>query len=301
MDTHMNIKSILAMVLVIAMLFSLCACGEQPATEPSLTEGSNVSVESEEITITDMIGREVTVVPGSYKRVVCIGAGALRMYSYIGDVALLCGVEDIDNTTLSERPMMFDSVARPYVLAYGDTFNVLPSCGVGGPMAQTAEAEKILSCNPDIVISVGQAGGRSGITPERIAINIDDARIPDNETKQPIDIPIFEDGENAYFTNLPIKAMIEEMKLAEIPCSISNTAGTFVCNHVMYGILYMASKKYPNIKGGFIHVPYIPAQVLDKPNMPSMSIENIAKGLELCIKVAVTKNDDIKITGGAIC
>lgn len=161
--------------------------------------------------------------------------------------------------------------------------------------------ENIIKHNPDIVISVGQAGGRSGITPERIAINIDDARIPDNETKQPIDIPIFEDGENAYFTNLPIKAMIKEMKLAEIPCSISNTAGTFVCNHVMYGILYMASKKYPNIKGGFIHVPYIPSQVLEKPNMPSMSIENIVKGLELCIKVAVTKNDDIKIAGGTIC
>jgi iron complex transport system substrate-binding protein len=75
------------------------------------------------------------------------------MYSYIGDVALLAGVEDIDNTTAAERPMMFDSVARPYVLAYGETFNTLPSCGVGGPMAQTAEAEKILSCNPDIVIS----------------------------------------------------------------------------------------------------------------------------------------------------
>jgi iron complex transport system substrate-binding protein len=100
-----------------------------------------------------MIGREVTIVPGSYTRVVCIGAGALRMYSYIGDVSLLAGVEDIDNTTAAERPMMFDSVARPYVLAYGETFNTLPSCGVGGPMAQTAEAEKILSCNPDIVIS----------------------------------------------------------------------------------------------------------------------------------------------------
>ena len=76
-----------------------------------------------------MIGREVTVTPGSYKRVVCIGAGALRMYSYIGDVSLLCGVEDIDNTTLDERPKMFDSVARPYVLAFGDTFSALPSCG----------------------------------------------------------------------------------------------------------------------------------------------------------------------------
>ena len=108
---------------------------------------------ADEITVTDMIGREVAVTPGSYQRVVCIGAGALRMYSYIGDVGLLCGVEDIDNTSLADRPKMFDSVARPYMLAYGELFKALPSCGVGGPQAQTAEAEKILSCNPDIVIS----------------------------------------------------------------------------------------------------------------------------------------------------
>ena len=114
---------------------------------------SAAGAESGEVTITDMIGREVTVVPGSYQRVVCIGAGALRMYSYIGDTALLSGVEDIDNPSLAERPKMFDSVARPYMLAYGDVFSKLPSCGVGGPNAQTAEAEKILSCEPDIVIS----------------------------------------------------------------------------------------------------------------------------------------------------
>lgn len=161
--------------------------------------------------------------------------------------------------------------------------------------------ENIIKHNPDIVISIGQAGGRFGITPERIAINIDDARIPDNESKQPIDLPIFEDGENAYFTTLPIKAMVEEMKKGEIPCSVSNTAGTFVCNHVMYGILYMAAKKYPNIKGGFIHVPYIPSQVLDKPNMSCMSIDDITKGLELCIKAAVSNDSDIKTTGGTIC
>ena len=154
-------KRIVAMLLALMLVLSLCACGKQEVAEvqteaPQTTaapETTAAPTESAEITITDMIGREVTIVPGSYKRVVCIGAGALRMYSYIGDVSLLAGVEDIDNTTLSERPMMFDSVARPYVLAYGDTFNALPSCGVGGPMAQTAEAEKILSCNPDIVIS----------------------------------------------------------------------------------------------------------------------------------------------------
>lgn len=107
----------------------------------------------EAVAVTDMIGREVQVVPGSYERVVCIGAGALRMYCYVGDVSLLCGVENIDNETLQDRPRMFDGVARPYVLAYGDVFASLPSCGVGGPNAQAAEAEKILSCNPDLVIS----------------------------------------------------------------------------------------------------------------------------------------------------
>ncbi len=111
------------------------------------------SAEEGEITVTDMIGRQVTVVPGSYQRVVCIGAGALRMYCYVGDTALLCGVEDIDNLTLAERPKMFDAVARPYVLAYGDVFAALPSCGVGGPNGQAAEAEKILACQPDLVIS----------------------------------------------------------------------------------------------------------------------------------------------------
>ena len=153
-------KRIVSLLLALMMLLSLCACGKQEVAEveteaPATTAApeTTVAAQSAEVTITDMIGREVTIVPGSYKRVVCIGAGALRMYSYIGDVALLAGVEDIDNTTLSERPMMFDSVARPYVLAYGETFNTLPSCGVGGPMAQAAEAEKILSCNPDIVIS----------------------------------------------------------------------------------------------------------------------------------------------------
>ncbi len=153
MDTFTNTKRLLTLLLSLIMLFALCACeapGENETTESLQTTEHS---ESAEITVTDMIGREVVVTPGSYKKVVCVGAGALRMYCYVGDTALLCGVEDIDNTTLSERPQMFDSVARPYLIAYGDVFSALPSCGVGGPMAQTAEAEKILSCDPDIVIS----------------------------------------------------------------------------------------------------------------------------------------------------
>ena len=142
----MNTKRILALVLALVMALSLWGCGEKaPADDAADTPTAE--------TVTDMIGREVEVTPGSYKRVVCIGAGALRLYSYVGDVGLLCGVEDIDNTTLSERPKMFDGVARPYVIAYGETFAALPSCGVGGPNAQAAEAEKILSCTPDLIIS----------------------------------------------------------------------------------------------------------------------------------------------------
>ena len=136
-------KRIVALVLSVLLLATLTACGVP----------ENDKETAQTVTVTDMIGREVEVVPGSYQRVVCVGAGALRMYCYVGDVALLAGVEDIDNTTLAERPQMFDSVARPYVLAYGDAFSKLPSCGVGGPMAQAAEAEKILNCDPDIVIS----------------------------------------------------------------------------------------------------------------------------------------------------
>lgn len=150
-------KKLTAFVLVLVMVLTLCACGagSTETTQEQTTVKTEETTEATptEITVTDMIGREVTVTPGSYQRVVCIGAGALRMYSYIADVNLLCGVEDIDNTSLEKRPKMFDAVARPYVLAYGDVFASLPSCGVGGPQAQTAEAEKILSCNPDIVIS----------------------------------------------------------------------------------------------------------------------------------------------------
>ena len=174
-------KKMTAWILVLLMCFSLCACGAE--IQPQETAAPTVQEEAEnptaqtgavpaEVTVTDMIGREVTVVPGSYTRVVCIGAGALRMYSYIGDVAKLAGVEDIDNTTLSERPMMFDSVARPYVLAYGETFNTLPSCGVGGPMAQAAEAEKILSCDPDIVISEFEDVEKSNALQEQLGVPV---------------------------------------------------------------------------------------------------------------------------------
>ena len=166
----MKAKKIIALALAAIMLLSLCACSADTGSSSPVADTS--LAESAEIIITDMIGREVTVTPGSYSRVVCIGASALRMYSYIGDTSLLCGVEDIDNTSLSERPKMFDSVARPYVLAYGDVFSSLPSCGVGGPNAQAAEAEKILSCNPDIVISEYEDVDKENALQEQLGVPV---------------------------------------------------------------------------------------------------------------------------------
>ena len=152
-------KRILAIFLAVMTMLGLCACGETETSEGSTT-------------VTDLIGRQITVTPGSYEKVVCIGAGALRLYSYVGDVNLLCGVEDIDNTTLEERPRMFDAVARPYVLANSEVFNSLPSCGVGGPMAQTAEAEKILSCEPDIVISQYEDVEKANALQEQLGVPV---------------------------------------------------------------------------------------------------------------------------------
>ena len=172
----MKKSKVISLLLALAAVFSLAACGAAPAETPAATEApaeaTEAPAESAEITVTDLIGREITVTPGSYQRVVCIGAGALRLYSYIGDVSLLCGVEDIDNETLSERPKMFDSVARPYVLAHSDMFASLPSCGVGGPNAQSPEAEKILTCEPDIVISLYGDADKANALQEQLGVPV---------------------------------------------------------------------------------------------------------------------------------
>ena len=137
---------------------------------------------------------------------------------------------------------------------------------------------------------IGQAGGRFGPTPERTAVNIDDFKIPDNEGNQPIDLPIFEDGQPAYFSNLPVKAIVQAIKDAGYPSSLSDSAGTYVCNHVMYGILYYIDKEFPGVKGGFIHVPFATSQVIEKQNAPSMSLTDITAALEAAIRTAVEKN-----------
>lgn len=159
-------------------------------------------------------------------------------------------------------------------------------------------AEAIEREQPDFVLSIGQAGGRAAVTPERVAINVDDARIPDNAGQQPIDVPIFVDGENAYFATLPVKAMTDAIRNAGLPSALSNTAGTYVCNHLMYGVLHHLHQNHKSIKAGFIHVPYIPEQTADKPGVPSMPLDDIVRALEAAIAAIPAHETDVKTPYG---
>jgi pyroglutamyl-peptidase len=150
---------------------------------------------------------------------------------------------------------------------------------------------------PDIVICVGQAGGRLQITPERVAINLDDARIKDNDGNQPIDERISANGPAAYWTGLPIKRIVENMKRNDIPASVSYTAGTFVCNHIFYGLMDYINRNSSNIRGGFIHIPFIPEQTIDK-QAPSLSLDTIVKSLRIAAFTAAHYDSDVHAVGG---
>lgn len=152
--------------------------------------------------------------------------------------------------------------------------------GVSGDLV-TAEMDRL---RPDAVICVGQAGGRKAVTPERVAINVMDANITDNAGNRPVDTPVVEGGPAAYFSTLPVKKMVESIKAEGLPGQISNTAGTFVCNQLLYRALHHAEDRMPETKCCFIHVPYVPEQVAEKPDMPSMALEDIVKALTAAIR-----------------
>ena len=162
--------------------------------------------------------------------------------------------------------------------------------------------EKLLAYQPDVILCVGQAGGRVDVSLERVAINQDDARIPDNCGNQPIDQIIRKDGPAAYFSTLPIKAIVSSLQKNGIPSSISNSAGTFVCNHLMYQALYLAEKYLATSKVGFMHIPFLPLQAVNHPQMPSMSLEMVVKALEVCIETIVEYKDkkDVLLVGGQL-
>ena len=165
--------------------------------------------------------------------------------------------------------------------------------------AQVLE-EALHHYQPDALLCLGQAGGRGDLTLERIGINLDDASLADNQGKQPIDQPIRADGQPAYFSNLPIKRMVAAIREVGLPASVSNTAGTFVCNHLLYQGLYLADKKFPQLHVGFMHLPYLPEQVLTKPDLPAMSLPDISRGVIVALETLIEGlgKADAKLIGG---
>ncbi|WP_431041015.1 pyroglutamyl-peptidase I [Streptomyces sp. P1-3] len=151
---------------------------------------------------------------------------------------------------------------------------------------------------PDVVLCVGQAGGRPDITVERVAINLDDARIPDNAGAQPMDEPVIPGGPAAYFAALPVKACVAAVRAAGVPASVSHTAGTYLCNHVFYGLMHLIATERPALRGGFVHVPYASAQVTDR-SAPSLPVAAAAEGLRAIAATAAARTDDIRAVGGA--
>ena len=178
----------------------------------------------------------------------------------------------------------FAVVARQLPCVFGTALDVL--------------RESIAGVKPDILIAVGQAGGRSEMSLERVAINVDDASIRDNAGNQPVDTPIAADGPAAYFTTLPVKAIVKALRLRGFPSGVSQTAGTFVCNHVFYGLMHHAVGQ--PLKAGFIHVPFLPEQAADRPERPpSMALRDIVDALRIAVEVAVVTETDTHEAGGA--
>ncbi|MDP9895899.1 pyroglutamyl-peptidase [Variovorax boronicumulans] len=153
-----------------------------------------------------------------------------------------------------------------------------------------------------LVLCVGAAGGRTEISMERAALNIDDARIPDNAGQQPIDLPVVKHGPAAYFSTLPIKAMVRDVRAAGLPAAVSNSAGTFVCNHIFYALMHRLATRpaLAHTRGGFVHVPYLPEQAASKPGVASMALAAQVEAFRVAIRTALTVRDDVRETAGRL-
>lgn len=173
------------------------------------------------------------------------------------------------------------------------------------PVVQGEAADRlkalILEHRPDVVVCVGQAGGRTGLTIERIAINVDDYPIPDNAGHQPIDQPIAPDGPAAYLLTLPNKAIVEAWKTAGYPASVSNTAGTFLCNHVAYSVAHFVAHHFPTMRTGFIHIPYATNQRAQHPDAFALSPQQLTQALRVAIDVMASNITEPDVAGGTIC
>lgn len=159
-------------------------------------------------------------------------------------------------------------------------------------------ARAIKRHRPRLVLCLGQAGGRTAISIERVAINCIDARIPDNDGLQPIDQPVIDGAPTAYFSALPVKAMLNALRERGFPAELSNSAGTYVCNALAFHLAHGIATSWPMLRGGFIHIPFAPDQAAARHGAPSMPIELVVDALRVAIRTALSTAVDARIGAG---
>lgn len=214
---------------------------------------------------------------------------------------LLTGFEPFDNEPINPswdavRALEGARIASPS----GDAIVHVRQMPVRFGTLDGALVAAIEDVKPSLVVCVGQAGGRPELSIERVAINIDDARIPDNDGQQPIDAPIVPDGPAAYFSTLPIKAIVRALRDAGIPASVSQTAGTFACNHIFYVLAHYIATRAPQLRGGFVHIPYSPQQAARHPGQPSLATPVVIDALKLIVQTSLAFGSDVREVGGAL-
>lgn len=215
------------------------------------------------------------------------------------DCVLLTGFEPFDGEAVNPSAQLVQRLQGELILPGIRVEAVVLPCVFDA--ALDALAGHIDRLRPRLVLCCGQAGGRSALSLERVAINLDDARIPDNAGAQPIDRPVQASGPAAYFTTLPVKRMTQALRRAGVPAEVSYTAGTFVCNHVFYGLMHLAQQRPWLRQGGFLHVPYLPEQAAHHPHAASMALDTMTTGLRLALQAALQAGEDLHVSEGTIC
>ena len=213
---------------------------------------------------------------------------------------LLTGFEPFDRDTVN--PSWEVARALDGWACEGATVQALQMPCVFGDALAALDAALAAGPAPVLAVGLGLAGGRTEVTPERVAINVDDARISDNAGRQPVDTAVEARGPAAYFSTLPIKAIVHALRQAGLPASVSNTAGTFVCNHAFYGLMHRLATRpaLARTRGGFVHLPALPEQAARVPGMPSLALATQVEALRVLLRTALTTTTDLHAQGGSL-
>ena len=211
------------------------------------------------------------------------------------DFILLTGFEPFGGERVNPSQALVEALHGEKIAGRTIVAECLP-CEFGRSIAALDGA--IERCRPLLVLALGQAGGRTELSLERIAINVDDARLPDNSGAAPVDLPVVAGGPAAYFSTLPIKAIVAALRGAGIPASVSQSAGTYVCNHVFYGLQHRLAGS--GVRSGFMHVPWLPEQAALQTGQPSMPLATMLDGVRLALATALATDRDVRTSGGAL-